>query len=791
MSIPSVNPILPIPGTGWDPRPYTNIIPFTYVWGRSHADTLEDLRRYVNKQIVEHLNVELDELTGSVSSIAGALVAAVNLKISEVEASLTEQTENVDAAIAQLTEDVNNAVDQIINATIEITAPIIATILDNPASAPRILLDTLFASKSVETDITNRLNDNRVFRSFNPKNYGAIGNGIADDTAAITNAIAAANAAGARDVWLAPGEYLAELNLTGLENVRITGPGTLVQKAGKPVVRVFPQWGAPQACGVSTVLYGQASSPALYTRIDLTSNDYRNISQGDVYRVESQDIYPWSVQALGAGATIWQAEFLPVFAVALAVTGVSGTTPTERNTVTGQTSGATARIQSYAATDGTSGVIMMGGITTNFVPGETLVNGSNVPIGVAGATFLLSARVVIDSYATLPVVRKIPKTRIDLDVTIRTTTDQDAIMSAAGRGPAAIDIIGAYKPNVKATVYGSFSSAVRFVSCFAPVADMRIDKLPNIASSTESGYGYGIEIAGATDLGMFTVNGTNLRHAFTTNVTSGTIAANAYWGWGTVKYNTVHDSIAHGAFASGFDTHEGAYFTTFIDCISNDANAGSRFQSTGTGFTNRGFGTRFINCIADNCEVSFSESGALLTSNFPYVNAYINCEGRNFLDSGWRQGTDAANTNSTIRIEGCRFSGATSSAYTQTGIQVRGGRTDIIRTSVTNLQNNGKGIWVLGTGTRLYIDDFTYDLNRGVANTFPIYVQATCDLLAIMLFTIRSGPGGEVPANWFRNQSGNTDYRIDKVRAPGIAPAGTMQTVAGTPTLTNISRTLF
>lgn len=49
---------------------------------------------------------------------------------------------------------------------------------------------------------------------FNVKNYGAVGNGIADDTSAVQNAITAAAAVGGGTVFLPPGTYLINAALT-------------------------------------------------------------------------------------------------------------------------------------------------------------------------------------------------------------------------------------------------------------------------------------------------------------------------------------------------------------------------------------------------------------------------------------------------------------------------------------------------------------------------------------------------------------------------------------------------
>jgi hypothetical protein len=64
---------------------------------------------------------------------------------------------------------------------------------------------------------------------LNVKDFGAIGNGITSDTAAIQNAINYAESIGA-SLWFAPGKYLIDGQLT-LHNINLIGPGAYRSKA--------------------------------------------------------------------------------------------------------------------------------------------------------------------------------------------------------------------------------------------------------------------------------------------------------------------------------------------------------------------------------------------------------------------------------------------------------------------------------------------------------------------------------------------------------------------------------
>lgn len=61
---------------------------------------------------------------------------------------------------------------------------------------------------------------------YNVQQYGAIGNGVVDDTAAIQDAINAANAAGGGTVYFPPGTYKAtNITLAGMANITLMGAG--------------------------------------------------------------------------------------------------------------------------------------------------------------------------------------------------------------------------------------------------------------------------------------------------------------------------------------------------------------------------------------------------------------------------------------------------------------------------------------------------------------------------------------------------------------------------------------
>jgi hypothetical protein len=89
------------------------------------------------------------------------------------------------------------------------------------------------------------------------KAYGAIGDGVADDTAAINNAIAAAIPSKGV-VFLPPGQYLvSELNFTGAQGVILRGAGVNVTRINpSSTSNSIIDWSGSQYCGIEDLQIG-------------------------------------------------------------------------------------------------------------------------------------------------------------------------------------------------------------------------------------------------------------------------------------------------------------------------------------------------------------------------------------------------------------------------------------------------------------------------------------------------------------------------------------------------------
>lgn len=117
--------------------PISSTSPFTYRSARTYLETLEDLRKYINKNLVDKSNTDLANL-----------VDAVN-------AALDEQSANVDGTVAGLVADVNAAIQAVIDSSIEIQDPVTAQLVQDTASQLRAALDAVYASSSSVTDLSD------------------------------------------------------------------------------------------------------------------------------------------------------------------------------------------------------------------------------------------------------------------------------------------------------------------------------------------------------------------------------------------------------------------------------------------------------------------------------------------------------------------------------------------------------------------------------------------------------------------------------------------------------------
>jgi hypothetical protein len=202
----------------------TNITPFTYRDGATYLQILEGLRQYINRTIVPFVNENLDNLT--------------DVFIEEVN---------------KLIDAVNEAIEAIINSSIEVQDPLVAQLINDVNSLTRQAIEGL-----------NYLIKPNAARSV--KEFGAVGNNVADDTVALRAAIASGHPlywGGPKDIYriteeidvilasalvwnsdgasirvdsVAPIQYALDINAAGF-NITIKGPMTIDSN-----LKAFTSW---------------------------------------------------------------------------------------------------------------------------------------------------------------------------------------------------------------------------------------------------------------------------------------------------------------------------------------------------------------------------------------------------------------------------------------------------------------------------------------------------------------------------------------------------------------------
>lgn len=168
-------------------KPLPQVTPFTYRDGITMLKKLDGMVKYINKDLVPWVNEKYTELGDEFETQVNALIEAVNA-----------------------------AIDLVINDSVDLQDPVMAQIFQDIDSDTRAVTDALYAAKSLETTVSGIQADivaidtaiatlNASVATINTqvadlqakaarqikhvKDYGAIGNGIADDTTAIQNAI--------------------------------------------------------------------------------------------------------------------------------------------------------------------------------------------------------------------------------------------------------------------------------------------------------------------------------------------------------------------------------------------------------------------------------------------------------------------------------------------------------------------------------------------------------------------------------------------------------------------------
>lgn len=177
-------PFLPVP----------NVTPLTYRDGYTMLRKLDYIQRYINETLVPFVNENYEELAEAFETQANALIAAVNAAIEEV---LNSSVEAQDPIIAEIFQDVESLTRQVTDALYADKTSTEAALtaadgrLDTIEAAIAVIEGNIASIEGALSDLTATVNTNRLRMIRSVKEFGAIGDGVADDTAALNAALAA------------------------------------------------------------------------------------------------------------------------------------------------------------------------------------------------------------------------------------------------------------------------------------------------------------------------------------------------------------------------------------------------------------------------------------------------------------------------------------------------------------------------------------------------------------------------------------------------------------------------
>lgn len=583
-----------------------------------------------------------------------------------------------------------------------------------------------------------------------PEDYGVLDDG--EDHSNEWPAVVAAAHDSGRVVYIPAGKtYRGQIRAED-QSLRIQLDGNLavsnepvsIGGAAAKVVGAISVLHAPElptaVSAVSEVTIGSSSEtinpPARQrlTQLDVPAAALEHFVADDPWRLLKRATYEWTGQPGMPSGNFWMAEQVDIAGVVLEVADSS---LLEADAITGASSGATGLVGSV---DG-AGHAVLKHLTGVFTAGESLLVGGAARGTVAGpGRVLLKARLTDDFSPTTDAAVEIRRMRSDLRVEIRgsgritTTGDPDAIVGPSNR-PIAVSIAGAVAPVVDGITFeNSWDSCVRLISCHRPTGWMRVLRAANNAmtSGGEQAYGYGWELMGSTCDGVLSGEGAHMRHFFTTNCVAYSSVPSSIGSQlllGTVKRNTCRDAIAVSCWANGFDTHDAAYDTTFINCTNISATGAYRKYSGTSGFQNRAFNTTYVQCTDIGSVCGFIDStGNDLQTSFRSITRYIGCRAIGFQSAGFRTTNAARDRFHAVEYHGCSAQGENHAEgpYSSVGFRLAG--MDTLMRGCTAGLVTGAMIELTEPGTAYaatyVIDDLTMDFSGCPAGIEAIVVGA-------------------------------------------------------------------
>lgn len=357
---------------------------------------------------------------------------------------------------------------------------------------------------------------NKAIQYITPSQYGAVGDGVTDDTTPIQNMVSFAGVNKVKIVFPSNKTYV----VSGIS----TPTGLIIEGNNSTIKHTLASTGFSIAPLLGTDIVvsaiGSAQFPATTGKVVsfLSVPDGSLFNKGDILYLNSADMYSWDVTARKAE------------------------------------------------------IVIISGVT-----------GNN----------LYLTKLLVDSYSTSISIKKMSADVVSIKGLNFTYSGNYLTETATNNRISSLSILGAINPIVECNFENDITSGLSFFSCLNPVSKVNAKNLRNDLSKNY--YGYGVVNYGATRGGLINVNANNCRHAFTTGifVTGAKDIKN-----GTCIDNTI-TGIAQNTSSASWDTHAGAMFTTFENCVvqGNSTDADRPDLNQAFAFQDRGFKTSIINPI--------------------------------------------------------------------------------------------------------------------------------------------------------------------------------------------------
>lgn len=177
------NPLVPVRGRLMGAIPA--VVPFSIRETPSVIYTIEEMRKWINDTLVPFVNENIEALSLDWVEQSEALLKLVT----DIAAGIGDDVAEAEAAKVAA-EAAAALAEQFASTIVAIQDSAVSGLVGDDESATREILNTLFASHAELTTISNDLDDvkddlKKKLEYVMPQNFGAIGDGVADDTVAI------------------------------------------------------------------------------------------------------------------------------------------------------------------------------------------------------------------------------------------------------------------------------------------------------------------------------------------------------------------------------------------------------------------------------------------------------------------------------------------------------------------------------------------------------------------------------------------------------------------------------